>query len=105
MPFLIRLAQIHPVLGELDRNLELHRACLEEASADGADLVIFPELSLTGYFVKDLAGDLGITAKDPRLDLFRAASAKLDIVVSLILSDSGQLQHIAALYFSEGEIR
>lgn len=48
-----RLAQIAPRLGRLDDNLELHRGIVAEAWADGCDLVVFPELSLTGYLLRD----------------------------------------------------
>ena len=45
----IALAQIAPALGQLDRNLERHHELLAAARQDGADLVVFPELGLTGY--------------------------------------------------------
>ena len=50
----IVVAQINPIAGDILRNLELHKQAYEEA-ADGADLVVFAEGSLTGYPVGDLA--------------------------------------------------
>jgi predicted amidohydrolase len=53
----VSLAQIDPQLGNLKANLALHLAEVEAARGRGADLVIFPEQSLTGYFLKDQTPD------------------------------------------------
>ena len=45
----IALAQVDSVLGDLDANRERARAALSEARGAGADLVVFPELQLSGY--------------------------------------------------------
>jgi predicted amidohydrolase len=63
----IALAQIAPRLGELEANLELVSGQLREASAQGADLAVFPELALTGYLLQDLVPEVAIRADDPRL--------------------------------------
>lgn len=61
------LAQTAPALGGVDRNVQEHIAILEKAKNDGAGLVVFPELSLTGYFLHDLADELAMPLDDPRL--------------------------------------
>ena len=50
----IALAQIAPVVGDIDGNARLVREALAAARADGADLAVFPELCLTGYPPHDL---------------------------------------------------
>jgi NAD+ synthase (glutamine-hydrolysing) len=50
----LALAQINPVVGDLDGNRELILERLGEAKANAADLVVFPELSVTGYPPEDL---------------------------------------------------
>jgi NAD+ synthase (glutamine-hydrolysing) len=50
----IALAQINPVVGDLDGNRELILGGLEEAREQDADLVLFPELAVTGYPPEDL---------------------------------------------------
>jgi NAD+ synthase (glutamine-hydrolysing) len=50
----IALAQINPVVGDLDGNRSLILARLEEARSAGADLALFPELAVTGYPPEDL---------------------------------------------------
>ena len=55
-PFTLALAQIDVRLGDPAANLDVHLETMARARRQGADLVVFPELSLTGYMVKDLAG-------------------------------------------------
>lgn len=56
----IALAQVEPTLGNLAHNLEMHRREIDAAVSARADLVLFPELSLTGYFLKDLTSDVAL---------------------------------------------
>ena len=51
----VALAQVAPVLGNLRDNLALHRSMVLKAAAAGADLVVFPELSMTGYLLQERA--------------------------------------------------
>jgi len=46
----VALAQIAPVLGDRQRNIELHLEQIKAAARQQVDLIVFPELSLTGYF-------------------------------------------------------
>jgi NAD+ synthase (glutamine-hydrolysing) len=50
----LALAQINPVVGDLEGNRELILGRLTEARSNGADLVLFPELAVTGYPPEDL---------------------------------------------------
>lgn len=50
----LALAQINPTIGSLDANAALMAQYIGRARAAGADLVVFPELSLSGYPPKDL---------------------------------------------------
>src|SRR5437762_10331184 len=50
----LALVQINPVVGDLDGNRELILERLDAAKAHGADLVLFPELAVTGYPPEDL---------------------------------------------------
>lgn len=45
----IAVAQINSVLGNIEENVRIHLHYIEEAKAKGVQLLLFPELSLTGY--------------------------------------------------------
>ncbi|MDE3078111.1 MAG: hypothetical protein KGJ86_22025, partial [Chloroflexota bacterium] len=51
----VALAQIAPRLGDLPANLEHHLELIAQCRGQGIDLLVFPELSLTGYFLEELA--------------------------------------------------
>jgi NAD+ synthase len=50
----IALAQLNPIVGDVSGNAEKVRAARKRAAADGADLIIFPELFIAGYPPEDL---------------------------------------------------
>lgn len=77
----IAIAQINPVLGDLKRNLALHEKTAEEAIGRGAGLLVFPELSLTGYFLKDIVSSVALPITSPILGRLRDLSRRIDLVV------------------------
>ncbi len=54
MKVTIALAQINTHLGDVTANLEKHLEHIQQAQSSGAELIVFPELSLTGYCLQDL---------------------------------------------------
>src|SRR6476620_1683193 len=62
----LALAQINTVVGDLDGNRDLILARLDEARGAGADLVLFPELAVTGYPPEDLLLRQGFIAAAAR---------------------------------------
>ena len=54
MTFKFAVIQLNPMVGDLVGNYELHREYIREAAEQGADFIIFPEMSLTGYPLEDL---------------------------------------------------
>src|SRR5580692_9039772 len=52
--FKITLAQLNPTVGDIEGNAATARAARVHAKADGADLVVLPELFITGYPPEDL---------------------------------------------------
>ena len=77
---LVALAQMAPRLGDLSANVERHLELLRDASAGGADLIVFPELSLTGYFLKDLVTEIAVRIDGPELAALAEASRGIDAV-------------------------
>ena len=102
----IALAQLTTVLGNVPKNLEKHLTIIHEASSRGADLVVFPELSLTGYVLQDLAPMVACRPRkdDPVFQPLFAASQKIDIVVGFVEEDVRNRFYIASAYLSRGEL-
>jgi predicted amidohydrolase len=64
--FKIAAGQIASVRGDMDRNIATHAMAMAAAATYHVSVLVFPELSLTGY-EPDLAADLAISAADERL--------------------------------------
>jgi predicted amidohydrolase len=95
----IALAQIAPQLGALEANL------VAQARTDGADLVVFPELGLTGYLLQDLAAEVAMRLDDPRLTRLVAATDGLSAVVSFVEESADHRLFIAAALLEDGRIQ
>jgi predicted amidohydrolase len=104
-PLRIALAQIAPRLGLLDENLERHRALIADARAQGADLVVFPELGLTGYLLQDLNAEVAMRLDDPRLARLAGDTRGLSAVVSFVEESADHRLFIAAALIEDGAIR
>ena len=100
------LAQIYPKLADLKHNLDKHLDYIERALARGADLIVFPELSLTGYQVQDLAPEVALRcqADDPIFASLLQASQNIDIAVGFVHEDRRKRFYIASAYLSAGEV-
>jgi len=100
----IALAQIAPRLGALETNLATHHSLLTEARDRGADLVVFPELGLTGYQLQDLASEVAMRLDDDRLGALAAATRGLSAIVSFVEESADHRLFIAAALLEDGEI-
>ena len=102
----LALAQINTVLGDVEANLEKHLEFIQEARSQKADLIVFPELSLTGYVLQDLVPAVAHrpSPDDPVFHRLLDASRDLDLVVGFVDEDARHRFYIAAAYLSQGEI-
>ncbi len=104
----IGLAQIYPKLGDIEHNLSLHLDYARQAQADGIDLLVFPELSLTGYQVQDLVPEVALRADGGDRVFAQLLDAsgdlKLDIVVGFVREDARNRFYIANAYLSRGAL-
>jgi predicted amidohydrolase len=100
----VALAQIDPALGDRGRNLERHREWVKQAAGAGAQLLVFPELSLTGYFLKDLVPESAIQLDSNEMRDLAALSTQLDVVLGAVIESPDHRYFNASLYFSRGEL-
>ena len=107
-PLTLGLAQLNTKLGDVRANLEQHLAIIDEAAQQGVQVLIFPELSLTGYVLQDLVPTI---AHRPATDdeifspLLAASRARdMDLVVGFVDEDERNRFYIAAAYLSAGSV-
>jgi predicted amidohydrolase len=106
MKLSIALAQINTYLGDVPANLEKHLSLIKDARTAGADLLIFPELSLTGYVLQDLVPAVAHQPDkdDPVFQPLLKASQDIDLMVGFVDEDERHRFYIASAYLSKGEI-
>ena len=101
----IALAQINSILGNLDKNIQIHINYCEEAISKGADVIVFPELSLTGYSLKDLNFEVAInTSLSSKFEKLKELSSKTDIVLGFAEESDSYAIYNSSAYISEGNI-
>ena len=85
----ICVAQTKPIAGDIQSNIDGHKKLLDLIIAYGADIIIFPELSLTGYEPK-LSKKLATNQNDYRLDDFQiiADAKQVTIGVGIPIRDN-----------------
>jgi NAD+ synthase (glutamine-hydrolysing) len=102
----IAMAQIATHLGDVDANLALHLELIEQAKSEHAELIVFPELSLTGYVLQDLTPSVARrpVAEDPTFNTLLKASKDIDMIVGFVEAESRHRFYIAAAYLSNGQV-
>lgn len=98
------LGQVRPILGDVSRNIEQHLNYVDEAVKQGVQLLVFPELGLTGYYLKDLTLEVARTLHHPDIVRMVEASRQVDLVFSFIEESADHRFYVAALYASKGQI-
>ncbi len=101
----IAVAQTCPVRGDVAANVEQHLRLARVAAAEGAQVVVFPELSLTGYEL-DVVTALAFTEDDARLAALRevAASVSTTLIVGGPLRLESRLHVGAFILLPDGGI-
>lgn len=101
----VALAQFSPHLGDIGKNLEIHLQTIEKARRHKARLVVFPELSLSGYTLMDLVPEAALEpARDPAFKKLAAASRAIDIALGFVEEGGRGLFYNSAAYLSAGRI-
>ena len=94
----VALSQLNPVVGDLRGNIGLMSADYERAVQAGAQVVVFPELSVTGYPPEDLLLKGSFIADNRRaLEDFAATTGECAAVVGFVLQENAQLFNAAAV--------
>ena len=103
MSFRIALLQTNPRLGDMQTNLEDHLARIDRAVAGGAQLVGFPELSLTGYFLKDQVDELALRPEDPFFEPLLERSHSATLVVGFVERSASNRLYNSVAFLEDGK--
>ncbi len=106
MKFKASIAQIDCRVGAIDYNINKHLEYIERAIENDYRLIVFPELSLTGYTLRDLAWDTAIDPyKNKIFDKLLTHSKKISIVLGFVESAEDHGVYNSAAFFEDGEIK
>ena len=101
----ICVAQTRPMRGDIAGNLVAHARLIEMAASRDAEMIVFPELSLTGYEPK-LASELATDENDPRFDELQRLSDTRRITIGAgVPTKSDKLPCISMVLFQPNQKR
>src|SRR5262245_32607043 len=100
----IGIAQITPRLGDLDANFAVCEHFVQKAKGQGLDVLVFPELSLTGYHLRDSVAAVALRLDSPEMTQLKAWSRAVALVVGLVEESPEFHFYNAAAYLAGGEL-
>jgi predicted amidohydrolase len=98
----ITIAQIKPTLGNIEKNLNIHLEWIEKNKK--SDLIIFPELSLTGYFLKDQVPSVAMSLDAEPIKKILKATSQKEVIFGFVEKSAQDLYFIAQVYAHHGKI-
>ena len=106
MTLAIAMAQVNPTVGDLNANSDLVLRYINQAKDQGADLIIFPEMVLTGYPIEDLAlrKTFQAASKAAIVELAKKVNGEITAVVGYLDHDGVGPQNAVAI-IKDGEIK
>lgn len=99
----VAAAQIQSHLGDLDTNARKHLVWIEEARKAGVDVVVFPEMSLTGHSAGSRVLDLAMRRDDERLGQLAEAAGDMVAIVGLMEEGPAAQFYNTSMALSRGE--
>ncbi len=103
--FKIGIAQINPRLGDVAANLALYEQAIVQAKDERVALLIFPELSLTGYHLRDMVATVALRQDAPELTRLKELSKSVSCVAGLVEESPDFCFYNSAVYLSAGDIQ
>lgn len=100
----IRVAQFAPVLGDVSANVEWMLQAARQSEEDSVDLLVFPELAVTGYGLRDHVSECALTLDAPELGQLAAASARVSMAFGFVEESAEHLFFNSAAYCEGGKL-
>jgi len=102
----VAVVQLDSRVGDLAANRESHLRYIEKAIKAKAHIIVFPELSLTGYTLRDLAAEQAVDpATDPLLEPLKKKSRQISIAVGLVETGINHGIYNSAIFLEDGKIK
>ena len=98
------VAQTHPALFDVSANLDVVISKISEAREKGAELIVFPELALTGYFVRHRYHEVALKMDSLEIMRLAAATKGTAAVVGFIEESRSMNFYNAALVAVDGKV-
>jgi len=101
----ISIVQTNAVMADIDKNIAMHVTEIEKAVARKADIILFPELSITGYSLKDAVYDVALTDDDSKLDPIKKLSEKISIIFGMAELDKRFEIYNTLIFYEDGKLK
>lgn len=101
----VAIGQVGPLLADLNKNIAKHCRLIEEAIEQKVDLILFPELSLTGYSLKDATFDVALSKNDKFFNKLLNLSSKISISFGFVEMGERHEFYNSNLFLEDGIIR
>jgi predicted amidohydrolase len=98
----ISVIQLDSILADTDKNLDKHYHYIEKAIADNNEIIVFPELSLSGYSLKDAVFDVAFSNDDARLKKILSYSKHISIILGCVEINE-RYEFFNSLFYFEDE--
>lgn len=96
------ISQIKPTLGNVTKNLDMMVESIEKQIEAKSDIIVFPELSLTGYLLEDMVYDVAIEKVPEKL---LELSKKISIIFGAVELGEDLYHYNTAFYLEDGEVK
>ncbi|GAB4320078.1 MAG: carbon-nitrogen hydrolase [Candidatus Zixiibacteriota bacterium] len=100
----IAIDQMAPRLGDVDYNADLHVKAIRWAKREKAGLLVFPELSLTGYLVRGMVGSVSMKPDGPILQNLARAAGRLGVILGFVEQGSDSQYYNSAAFLKDGKV-
>ncbi|CAA9368728.1 MAG: hypothetical protein AVDCRST_MAG21-485 [uncultured Nocardioidaceae bacterium] len=101
----ISVAQLDSWLGNVDANLEAAHRAVTSAVDESSDLIVFPELFLSGYSVGEIDADLSMRPDDPRLEKLARSAGSAGISIGFMeAGPPGLHTYNSTAYYEDGRL-
>ncbi len=100
----IAVVQFNPVIARMDINIDKHLEYIKKAKAEGCSLIVFPELSLTGYALGDAVSDMAIPPDDECLKPLLEAGADISICLGAVELSPEYFIYNSSFFIEDGRV-